>query len=52
MSDPHIGFIVAAYSLTAFVLIGLVTATILDGRTQRRALARLEQQGRSGEREP
>ena len=52
MSDPHLGFIVAAYLLTSVVLIGLVIAVMLDGRTQRRALARLEQAGRGGDREP
>ena len=52
MSDPHLGFIVAAYALTGIVLIGLVAAIVLDGRTQRRALARLEQTGRSGDRLP
>ena len=52
MNDPHLGFIVAAYSLTTVVLIGLVAAIVLDGRAQRRALARLEQAARIGEREP
>ena len=48
MSDPHLGFIVAAYALTAVVLNGLVSAIVLDGRAQRRALARLERTGRLG----
>ena len=52
MSDPHLGFIVAAYLLTSAVLIGLVAAVVHDGRTQRRALARLEQAGRTGDRQP
>ncbi len=43
MSDvPHIGFIVAAYAVTAVVLLGLVAAILVDGRAQRRLLAQLE----------
>ena len=39
---PHLGFIVAAYGVTVLVLGGTVLAIVLDGRTQKRALARLE----------
>lgn len=38
----HLGFIVAAYAVTAMVLSGMVAAVLLDGRAQRRLLARLE----------
>jgi heme exporter protein D len=39
---PHLGFIVAAYALTALVVGGLVAAALLDRRALRRALAALE----------
>jgi heme exporter protein D len=42
MAVPHIGFILAAYAVTAFVLLGLGAAVLLDGRGLRRALAGLE----------
>ena len=38
----HLGFIVAAYGVTAAVLCVTVAAVLLDGRAQRRSLARLE----------
>ena len=51
MSDiPHLGFIVAAYALTTVLLAGTVIAVILDGRTQRRTLARLERVTRTQDR--
>ena len=47
MNDiPHIGFILAAYGVTALVLISTTLAVISDGRAQRRLLARFERQGR------
>ena len=43
MSDvPHIGFIVAAYAITALVLLGTIAAVLVDGRRQTRLLSRLE----------
>lgn len=36
----HTGFIVAAFLVTGTVLVGLIVATLLDHRIQRRALAR------------
>ncbi len=46
MNDvPHLGFIVAAYAVTAAVLVAMTAAVILDGRAQRRLLARLEGRG-------
>jgi len=41
----HAGFIVAAYLLTAAVLIGVVAWIVIDGRTQRRRIADLEARG-------
>jgi heme exporter protein D len=42
---PYGGFILAAYLLTAVVLIGLLVWIVLDGRTQRRRLAELDARG-------
>jgi len=42
---PHGGFILAAYLVTAVVLVGLAVWIILDGRTQRRRLADLDARG-------
>ena len=42
MSDPHIGFVVAAYAVAAIVLIGMVVAVFADYRAQQQALRRLE----------
>lgn len=39
---PHIGFIVAAYAVTAVVLLGAIAAVLVDGRRQTRLLAALE----------
>jgi heme exporter protein D len=47
---PHLGFIVAAYALTALVVGGLLAAALLDRRALRRALAALE--ARTGRTEP
>jgi heme exporter protein D len=41
----HAGFIVAAYLLTAAVLVGVVAWIVLDGRNQRRRIADLEARG-------
>ena len=32
MSDPHIGFIVAAYAIATTVILGMIGATVLDYR--------------------
>lgn len=52
---PHGGFILASYVAVAAILGGLILATWLDHRAQKRALAALEQRGagrRSGRAEP
>jgi heme exporter protein D len=41
----HLGFIVAAYAVTAVVLVGIVAWIIVDGRNQRRRIADLEARG-------
>jgi heme exporter protein CcmD len=38
----HIGFVIAAYTIAAIVLIGMVVAVLVDYRTQQNALRRLE----------
>ena len=43
--SAHTGFIVAAYAMTAVVLVALVLWVVLDGRVQRRRLADLEARG-------
>jgi heme exporter protein D len=42
---PHAGFIIAAYAVTAVVLIGLTLWVIADHRAQARALADLDARG-------
>jgi heme exporter protein CcmD len=32
MSDPHIGFVIAAYSLAALVIAAMIGAVVLDYR--------------------
>ena len=41
MAVPHIGFILAAYALTALAMAGMVATVVMDGRALRRALDRL-----------
>jgi heme exporter protein D len=51
----HVGYIAAAYIVTALVLVALVAWIVLDGRAQQRRLADLEARGirrRSAQREP
>ena len=43
--DAHIGFIVAAYLLSALVLAALIGWVVMDGRAQQRRLADLEARG-------
>ncbi|MEO8668008.1 MAG: heme exporter protein CcmD [Bauldia sp.] len=44
-ASDHTGFIVAAYLVTAVVLIGLFLWIVADGRAQKRRLADLEARG-------
>ena len=44
---PHLGFILAAYGLTAAVLAGTVLALVLDQRRQKQLLARFDRAARS-----
>ena len=32
LNDPHIGFVIAAYAVTAAVLAGMIGAVVLDAR--------------------
>ena len=41
----HAGFIIAAYALAALIVAGLVLRSVLDHRSQKAALARLESLG-------
>jgi len=41
----HLGFIVAAYAVTVVVLGALIGWIVLEGRSLRRQLARLEKRG-------
>ena len=45
LSEAHWGFVVAAYAITAVVLVGLTLAIAIDFRRQRRVLAGLEAEG-------
>ena len=42
MEVPHIGFILAAYAVTAVALVSMVATVVVDGRGLRRALDRLD----------
>ena len=44
-SNPHVGFVVASYAITAGVLAGLIGWVIARGRRLDRRLARLEAEG-------
>ena len=41
----HAGFIIAAYSVTVVVVVGMIVWVVLDGRLQRRRLTELEARG-------
>ena len=41
MNVPHVGFILAAYAITALTLVGMIGALVLDHRALRRDLARM-----------
>jgi heme exporter protein D len=47
MHGTHLGFIVAAYAVTVFVIAAMIASIVLDHRALKRALARLP--GRHGE---
>jgi len=44
-SNPHVGFVIASYAITAVVLTGLIGWVIGRGRSIDRRLARLEAEG-------
>ncbi|MDX7953943.1 heme exporter protein CcmD [Lichenihabitans sp. Uapishka_5] len=46
LAVPHVGFILAAYGVTAAVLGGTVAALVLDRRRQTRRLRRFDPRGR------
>ncbi|WP_020174415.1 heme exporter protein CcmD [Methyloferula stellata] len=48
MSDPHLGFIVAAYGLGFVVIAGMVAAILYDQKILKRALAKLPGRGEGG----
>jgi heme exporter protein D len=41
----HAGFIIAAYAVTALVVLALILRAVLDYRAQQRALDELERRG-------
>lgn len=41
MGEPHFGFIIAAYAVTAVVIAATIVAVALDYRAQKQAVARL-----------
>lgn len=41
----HLGYILAAYLITAALVIGMVASVALDLRAQRRKLRRLDEEG-------
>ena len=42
---PFAGFIIAAYSITAVVIVSLIAWLVFDGRRQAQTLAALESRG-------
>ena len=42
MEVPHIGFILAAYAVTGVAMVGMVAMVVMDGRSLRRDLDRLD----------
>jgi len=42
---PHAAFIIAAYAVTAFVILALIAWVVFDYRTQTRVLEELEARG-------
>ncbi len=45
MTDPHLGYIFAAYGLGALILGGMIVATLADYAALKRALALFPQRG-------
>ncbi|GEM_PF-5133133 len=45
LAGDHIGFVIAAYAVTAVVLVGLAAAVVLNDRAKARRLAALEARG-------
>ncbi len=43
--DPHTGFIVAAYVISAVVIVSMIVVIISDGRALRRSLSRFGTRG-------
>ncbi len=43
-SDPHIGFVIAAYAVAAVVIVGMIVSVVLDSR---RLSARLAEANRA-----
>ncbi|HLH11766.1 MAG TPA: heme exporter protein CcmD [Methylovirgula sp.] len=41
MRDPNFGFVLAAYCVAAFVVIGMIAGTLLDYAALKKSLARL-----------
>jgi heme exporter protein D len=41
----HLGFIIASYSITAAVLLGLIVWVLADGKAQKTALTELDKRG-------
>lgn len=49
MLAPHLGFIVAAYAVTALVIVATIAAVALDYRALKQAVARLSRASSSRE---
>lgn len=45
MDSPHAGYILASYLLAAVIVAGLILLAVIDDRSQRKALEKLEAQG-------
>jgi heme exporter protein CcmD len=45
VTSPHFGFILAAYSVTIAVVVGMIGAIVLDHRALKRALEKLGSRG-------
>jgi heme exporter protein CcmD len=55
MADPHIGFVIAAYSVAAVVLAGMIGSIVLDYRRLNADLAKATRaldEARGGARDP
>jgi heme exporter protein CcmD len=45
MSDPNLGFIIAAYAIGFIVIAGMIAAVLYDRMNLKRALAKLSRAG-------